>query len=98
MMHKIAKLRQENLVHSLTQAPIAITSLNAPMQCMLKGVCSQCLQKKVNDRGEEEYFYACSNQDQNMDKLDFAHLHNRCEQNYLAEKISKMWIKKLNVS
>jgi hypothetical protein len=39
----------ENSVASISNAPIAITSLNAPMQCMLKGVCSQCLQKRENE-------------------------------------------------
>ncbi|MDX2083079.1 MAG: FAD-dependent oxidoreductase [Rickettsiales bacterium] len=96
MMHQIAKLRHQNLVPSITNAKIAITSLNAPMQCMLKGVCSQCLQKKINQKGEVEYFYACANQDQNMDYLDFNHLHQRCQQNSLAEKVSKLWIKYLN--
>ena len=91
MMHEVAKLRHE--IPALQQAPIAITSLNSPMQCMLKGVCSQCLQKRKNNAGEWEYFYSCGQQDQEMDKLDFAHLHNRCEQNSLSEKISKMWIK-----
>ena len=91
MMHEIAKLRHQNLVPSISEARVAITSLNAPMQCMLKGVCSQCLQKRVNEKGGEEYFYSCANQDQNMDKLDFGHLHNRCEQNSLGEKIAKLW-------
>lgn len=90
MMHEIAKLRHE--ISALNQAPIAIASLNSPMQCMLKGICSQCLQKRKNDAGEWEYFYSCSQQDQNMDSLDFTHLHNRCEQNSLSEKLSKMWI------
>jgi hypothetical protein len=47
----------------------------------------------VNEKGEEEYFYSCANQDQNIDKLDFTHLHNRCEQNSLGEKIAKLGIK-----
>jgi NADPH-dependent glutamate synthase beta subunit-like oxidoreductase/NAD(P)H-flavin reductase len=92
MMHAVAKLRAENLVESISKAPIATASLNAPMQCMLKGVCSQCLQKRKNEKGEDEYFYACGDQDQNMDRFDFAHLHNRCEQNSLSEKVSKMWL------
>lgn len=95
MMHQIAKLRHGSLIKSISEAEIAITSLNAPMQCMLKGVCSQCLQKRSNNKGETEYFYSCSAQDQNMDKIDFVHLGNRCEQNSLSEKISKIWIKYL---
>jgi NAD(P)H-flavin reductase len=93
MMHEIAKLRHQNEI--LAKAPVAITSLNAPMQCMMKGVCSQCLQKRKNEKGEFEYFYSCAQQDQNMDRLDFAHLHNRCEQNSLSEKISKLWVEQI---
>lgn len=95
MMAEIAKLRHESSIKNFTAAPIAITSLNAPMQCMLKGVCSQCLQKRKNAAGEWEYFYACADQDQNIDKLDFQHLHNRCEQNSLQEKVVKMHINSL---
>ncbi len=90
MMHEIARLRHENIVPALANAKVAITSLNAPMQCMLKGVCSQCLQKRKNEKGETEYFYSCAEQDQDSDKLDFAHLHARCEQNSLLEKTSAM--------
>lgn len=89
MMHEVAHLRHENKIEDFANAKISITSLNAPMQCMMKGVCSQCLQKKMNERGEVEYFYSCANQDVDSDKLDFAHLHNRCAQNSLAEKITK---------
>lgn len=92
MMHQVSLLRQNKTVASISNARFAITSLNAPMQCMLKGVCSQCLQKRVNKKGEMEYFYACGDQDQDMDRFDFNHLHHRCEQNSLMEKLSRMWI------
>jgi NADPH-dependent glutamate synthase beta subunit-like oxidoreductase/NAD(P)H-flavin reductase len=95
MMHEIAKLRHQNIVSQFAEAKISITSLNAPMQCMMKGVCSQCLQKRKNKNGEDEYFYACANQDQSSDNLNFEHLHNRCEQNSLSEKITKNWIEYL---
>jgi NAD(P)H-flavin reductase len=92
MMHEIAKLRHQKTVKSISDAPIAITSLNAPMQCMMKGVCSQCLQKRKNEKGEEEYFYACASQDQSMDQLNFEHLHHRCQQNSLLEKTASLFI------
>ncbi len=92
LMSSVAKLRHENIIPAFAQAQYAIASLNSPMQCMLKGVCSQCLQKRVDENGEVEFFYSCADQDQNMDRFDFAHLHNRCEQNSLSEKVTKMWI------
>ncbi len=94
MMAAIADLRHKNTVKSISGAKIAIASLNAPMQCMLKGVCSQCLQKRKNEQGEIEYFYSCASQDQDMDKIDFAHLKNRCDQNSTQEKITKIWLDK----
>jgi len=93
MMHEVAQLRHE--IPALKAAPVSITSLNAPMQCMMKGVCSQCLQKREGKNGEVEYFYSCGQQDQDSDKLDFQHLHYRCEQNSLAEKVTKLWVEKL---
>lgn len=95
MMAEIARLRHENIIPQFAQAPIAITSLNAPMQCMMKGVCSQCLQKRTDDLGNVEYFYSCANQDQDTDRLDFKHLHARCGQNSLQEKVTKLWIEYL---
>lgn len=91
---EISRICKEELKDLINPKHIAITSLNAPMQCMLKGVCSQCLQKRYNEeKGNFEYFYACANQDQRSDLLDFKHLKWRCEQNSLSEKITKMWIK-----
>lgn len=92
LMHEVAALRHKNLVTEFANAKFAITSLNAPMQCMLKGVCSQCLQKRKKDDGSEEYFYSCADQDQNIDNFNFEHLHNRCQQNSLSEKLSKTWL------
>lgn len=96
LMAKLAQIRHQELKDVLKPSHIGISSLNAPMQCMLKGVCSQCLQKRINEKtGLEEYFYACADQDQNMDLLNFEHLHSRCEQNSLSEKMTKMWISSL---
>lgn len=95
MMAEIAKIRGENLIKEISEANVAIASLNASMQCMMKGVCSQCLQKKYNENGEIEYFYACANQDQNMDLLDFRHLSARCDQNSMQEKFTRIRISEL---
>ncbi len=92
MMTQFSKLRNSGKVRQLTQCQDVIVSLNAPMQCMMKGVCSQCLQKRTDDRGNVEYYYSCANQDQKIDEVDFKHLSNRCEQNKLQEKVTKYWI------
>jgi len=95
LLHEVAKLRHQSLVPEFAAAKYSISSLNAPMQCMMKGVCGQCLQKKTKKSGEEEYFFACASQDQNSDEFDFEHLKARCQQNSLAEKLSRAWLELL---
>jgi NADPH-dependent glutamate synthase beta subunit-like oxidoreductase/NAD(P)H-flavin reductase len=93
MMHKISQLYHQDLKKNLSASAIGITSLNNPMQCMLKGVCSQCLQRKIDEKtGKEKFFYACLAQDQKLGEIDFNFLHNRCGQNSLTEKLTKSWI------
>ena len=89
LMDEVAKLRKN--LDSLKQAQTAVVSLNSPMQCMLKGVCGQCLQKKYTKNGAE-YFFACASQDQNLDTFDFTQLHHRCKQNSVLEKLSKQYL------
>ena len=61
-----------------------ICSLNSPMQCMMKGICGQCLQKVDDERG---YIFSCAAQDQDSDIVDFEVLRDRLEANSLLEKI-----------
>jgi len=45
------------------------------MQCMMKEVCAQCLQKHVDPvTGKESIIFSCFNQDQEMDRVDFPNL------------------------
>ncbi len=95
LMHEISRLRNERIIEEFYMAKYSITSLNSPMQCMMKGVCGQCLQRNINVDGSYSYFYSCANQDQNSDNLDFENLHDRCQQNSLLEKLTKFWIANL---
>jgi hypothetical protein len=61
-----------------------ICSLNSPMQCMMKGICGQCLQKVDDERG---YIFSCVAQDHDSDIVDFEVLRDRLETNSLLEKI-----------
>ena len=93
MMHQVAKIYHQDLKEYLSECAVGITSLNSPMQCMLKGVCSQCLQRKIDPKtGNEKLFYACLGQDQKLGEIDFKFLQNRCGQNSLTEKLSKIWL------
>lgn len=96
LLHEVAKLKAMQVITDFAKAELSLSSLNSPMQCMMKGVCAQCLQRRIID-GREEFFYACANQDQNSDTLDFEHLHLRCQQNSLLEKVTNEIISQFKV-
>ncbi|MDF2965959.1 MAG: putative bifunctional glutamate synthase subunit beta/2-polyprenylphenol hydroxylase [Rickettsiaceae bacterium] len=93
MMEAIAKARRGILAAYLPKTHQAIASINSPMQCMMKEICAQCLQKHINpETGEEYYVFSCSNQDQDMDKVSFEHLNDRLTQNSVQEKLTSLWV------
>jgi hypothetical protein len=93
MMEAVKQARFKQLRPYLKKDQVAIGSINSPMQCMMKGVCAQCLCKHVDpDTGEQHFVYSCYNQDQNLDHVDFENLHARLRQNSVQEKLSDMWL------
>ena len=59
------------------------------MQCMMKEVCAQCLQKHIDPRtGKETVVFSCFNQDQQLDHVDFSNLAARLRQNTVQEKLT----------
>lgn len=66
-----------------------ICSINSPMQCMMKGICGQCVQQVLDERG---YIFTCICQDQNADIIDFENLKNRLGQNSLQEKLTSLYM------
>ena len=93
MMAAVKEARHGRLKPYLKPGHTAIGSINSPMQCMMKGVCAQCLCKHVDPHTGEEYFvYSCYNQDQDLDRVDFPNLNARLRQNTVQEKLSNMWL------
>ncbi len=93
MMAAVAAARHGVLSPLLNPKHIAIGSINSPMQCMMKEICAQCLQKHVDPvTGKESYVYSCFNQDQLLDSVSWAHLNERLKQNSLSEKLTALWI------
>lgn len=76
---------------------VAIGSINSPMQCMMKEVCAQCIQRHVDPiTGEEKGFvFSCFNQDQPLDNVDFHFLESRLRANSLSEKVANLWLNHL---
>jgi len=93
MMRAVAQARHTVLAPYLKRDHHAIGSINSPMQCMMKEICAQCLQRHVDPvTGEETVVFSCFNQDQSLDRVDFSSLRSRLSQNGVQEKLTKMWI------
>ncbi|MFZ2726544.1 MAG: pyridine nucleotide-disulfide oxidoreductase [Methylococcaceae bacterium] len=93
MMAAVKSARFDVLKPYLNKAHHAVGSINSPMQCMMKGICAQCMCKHVDpDTGKETFVYSCYNQDQELDKVDFVHLNARLRQNTVQEKLSNLWL------
>jgi len=93
MMRAVAEARHGALSPYLKPGHKAIGSINSPMQCMLKEVCAQCLQRHVDpETGDETFVYSCFDQDQELDRVDFGHLKQRLRQGSVQEKLSDLWL------
>jgi NAD(P)H-flavin reductase len=98
MMAAVKAARQGVLAPHLKLGHVGIASINSPMQCMMKEVCAQCLQKQVDPvSGRETIVFSCVNQDQDMDRVDFPNLAARLRQNTVQEKLSSLWFDHLLV-
>ena len=93
MMAAVARARHGILASHLKPDHRAIGSINSPMQCMMKEICGQCLQVHRDPAtGLESVVFSCFDQDQDLDRVDFASLRGRLGQNSLQEKMTRLWV------
>jgi NADPH-dependent glutamate synthase beta subunit-like oxidoreductase/NAD(P)H-flavin reductase len=91
MMAAVAAARHGRLQPLLNPQHQAIGSINSPMQCMMKQVCGQCVQRHLDSAtGLETIVFSCTNQDQALDHVDFANLADRLAQNHVLERLEKL--------
>jgi NADPH-dependent glutamate synthase beta subunit-like oxidoreductase/NAD(P)H-flavin reductase len=96
MMRAVKEARHTVLAPHLSPGHIGIGSINSPMQCMMKQVCAQCLQRHVDPVTKKESFvFSCFNQDQPLDDVDFLNLRARLRQNTVVEKLTSLWLTRL---
>ncbi|MCC7540789.1 MAG: FAD-dependent oxidoreductase, partial [Deltaproteobacteria bacterium] len=97
MMAAVAKARHGVLREHLKREHIAIGSINSPMQCMMKEVCAQCLQRHVDpETGKpKSIVFSCFNQDQKLDEVDWRNLNDRLRQNTVQEKLANAVLDRL---
>ena len=72
----------------------AIGTVGSPMQCMLKGVCAQCLQWQIDpETGERtRAVFSCAEQDQPLGWIDIGNLSARQQQNRLLDRLTGAWV------
>jgi len=95
MMAAIGQARHGVLQPWLKPGHLALGSINSPMQCMMKEICAQCLQLHQDPlTGEETVVFSCVNQDQSLDRVDFASLRQRLGQNAVQERLTALWLER----
>lgn len=91
LVKTLQKFRMRGVFAQQTQF---VASVMGPMQCMLKGVCAQCLQWQVDPQTGQrtKAVYACSWQNQPLDIIDLDHMEQRRQQNKLQDRLNLMWL------
>ena len=75
-------------------------SINSLMQCMMKEVCGAvpAAARRPGNQAAGGVVFSCFNQDQPMDRVDFANLRQRLKINSLSEKLAGRFLDVLNAS
>lgn len=86
--------RKPALKEYLHKDPKVFGSVYGNMQCMLKGVCAQCLQWQIDpETGQRtKAIFACSWQDQPLEIIDINHIDARSLQNRLMDQLGNFWV------
>ena len=94
LVRLIRDARKNELAPYLTKKPATTASINTPMQCCLKGVCSQCLQWQIAPAPGKrtKAVFSCSWQDQPLDIVDLDNLDERLSQNRVQEHLTNQWL------
>ncbi|MHB8455237.1 MAG: FAD-dependent oxidoreductase [Acidiferrobacterales bacterium] len=94
LVRRMRDARASELKNYLAKTPQTIASISTPMQCMLKGVCSQCLQWQIDPHTGQrtKAVFSCSWQDQPLEIVDLNNLDERLSQNSVQEHLTGLWL------
>lgn len=94
LLRRFQTARKTVLKSHLLKDPKVFGSVYGNMQCMLKGVCAQCLQWQIDPETglRTKAVFACSWQDQPLELIDINHIDERQMQNHLLDQLSKFWV------
>jgi len=94
LLRQFQAARKTVLKEYLLKDPKVFGSVYGNMQCMLKGVCAQCLQWQIDpETGQRtKAVFACSWQDQPLEIIDIDHIDARQMQNKLLDQLGNLWV------
>lgn len=94
LLRSFQQARKTFLKEYLIKQPKVFGSVYGNMQCMLKGVCAQCLQWQTDPETglRTKAVFACSWQDQPLELIDIDHIDARQSQNYLLDRFNQLWL------
>lgn len=94
LLREFQQARTGALKEHLVKSPKVFGSVYGNMQCMLKGVCAQCLQWQIDPETglRTKAVFACSWQDQPLEIIDIDHLDARLQQNFALEQFNHLWL------
>ncbi len=94
LLRSFQAARKTSLKNYLLKNPKVFGSVYGNMQCMLKGVCAQCLQWQIDpETGQRtKAVFTCSWQDQPLEIIDIDHIDARQLQNHLSDQLNQLWI------
>jgi NAD(P)H-flavin reductase len=94
LMREVQQARHAGLKAYFSENTQFTASVHSTMQCMLKGVCAQCLQWQIDPvtKQRTKAIFACSWQSQPIDIIDIDNLDERLSQNHLQERLANLWL------
>jgi NADPH-dependent glutamate synthase beta subunit-like oxidoreductase/NAD(P)H-flavin reductase len=94
LVRRVRDAKRDVLAAHFCNTEHAMASVSTPMQCMLKGVCSQCLQWQIDPQTglRTKAVFGCSWQDQPLEMVDLDNLDERLGQNRLQETLADLWL------
>jgi NADPH-dependent glutamate synthase beta subunit-like oxidoreductase/NAD(P)H-flavin reductase len=94
LLRQFQEARKTKLKEFLIKEPNMFGSVHSTMQCMLKGVCAQCLQWQIDpETGKRtKAVFACSWPDQPLEIIDIDNIDERQVQNRLQERLGSLWV------
>lgn len=94
LSHQIKQFLEAHVWPKLEEAVDLRAGVFGPMQCLLKGICAQCLQWQIDPYTQKKTkaVYACSWQIQPASVVDFQHLSHRQARSNLQKTLNAWWL------